>query len=95
MARARERIFAQKFSRCSGVSLLGIGDPGETNTLWQNHGGGDHGACQRPPAGLVNAANKTKTPPVGIPFMETHINRQGFDQLPLHEARLGVISFEF
>jgi hypothetical protein len=27
-----------------------------------------------------------KTPPVSLPFMEAHINRQGFDQAPLHKA---------
>jgi hypothetical protein len=73
--------------------LLGIVDPWETDTLWQDHGGGNHGACQRTPAGLVYAANKTKTPPVGLSFMEAHINRQGFDQLPLHETPPGAFSF--
>jgi hypothetical protein len=70
----------------SGSEEFRIGDPGETNAFWQDHCGSDHWTCQRPSAGLVYSANKTKAPPVGIPFMETHINRQGFDQLPLHEA---------
>jgi len=76
-----------------GGKPLGIGNPWEANAFWQDHGGGDDGTCQRPPARLVYPANKTKTPPVGIPFMETHINRQGFDQSALHEAPLGVLSF--
>jgi hypothetical protein len=68
----------------SGGEDFRIGDSGETNTFRQDHGGSDHRTCQGPSAGLVYAANKTKAPPVGIPFVETHINRQGFDQLPLH-----------
>jgi hypothetical protein len=85
--------FNAKIFPLFGGEQLGIGNPGETNTFWQDHGGGYDWARQRPPARLVYPANKTKTPPVGIPFMETHINRQGFDQSALHEAPLGVLSF--
>jgi hypothetical protein len=81
--------FQVKFFPLLSGELLGIGDPGETNTLGQDYGSGYHGAGQRPPAGLIYSANKTKAPPVGLSFMKAHINRQGFDQLPLHEIRLG------
>jgi hypothetical protein len=80
--------FTAKIFPLFGAKLFGIGNPWEMNGFWQDHGGGDHRACQRPPARFVYPANKTKTPPVGVPFMETHINRQGFDHLALHEARL-------
>jgi len=89
---ARPDFNAKIFPLCGGEQL-GIGNPRETNAFWQDHGGGDHGARQRPPARLVYPANKTKAPPVGIPFMETHINRQGFDQLPLHEAPFASSEF--
>jgi len=85
--RARPDLEAKIFPLLRG-EFLGIGDPGETKALLQDNGCGNNGACQRSTACLVYTANKTKTPPVGISFMKTHVNRQGFDQLPLHEARL-------
>jgi len=42
-------------------------------------------ACQRTSASFVYSANKTKKPSGRPPFHGAHINRRGFDPLPLHE----------
>jgi hypothetical protein len=71
---------------------FGIVNTWKARTLRKNHRGSYNGTGKRSAASFIYARNKTKTPPVRLPFMESHINRQGFDQFLLHSARSSRMS---